>query len=400
MKKPGEYYYPIDLVRFLAAFVVVMFHLGWSTWISPHSLAAPLVNGAYRIPEMESFAWWGAVGVPVFFVISGFVIPGSANGATPMSFLRSRLERLYPAIWICAPVSATIWLLSGAMTDAELVNRFARSLALSPMGPWIDGPYWTLPCEIFFYFLIFCLLLFGALRRLELFAQALTVYSITFNLIYLANSLGVRGLGWVNIFAEGTLKPLLPYYGVFFALGVFIWLDRNRLLSGAGKVTALAAFAVGAIQVGEWATHSLGHSWPIPTTAWLLSCLVIRYATWTPGPRIASFVRMLGLTTYPLYLIHFSLGVWIIRSLVQAHISPLSALASAVSIVVVVSFALANNLEPVIKRAMRRPLKTVDAALQNAGWASFLYRQSFRLDPGAMPPPPAAPARMVLENTP
>jgi len=400
MRKSGEYYYAIDVVRFLASFMVALFHLGWSTWNSSHSLAAPLVHGVYRLPEMEDLAWWGAVGVQVFFVISGFVIPGSANGATPMSFVRSRVERLYPSLWLCAPITAAIWLFSGLMPMGDLMNRLVRSMILSPMGPWIDGPYWTLACEVFFYFLIFCLLAHGSFRRLELFAKGLTAYSVAFNLLYFAEALGVRGLGWVHLFAEGTLKPLLPYYGVFFALGIFLWLDRRHLLGLGGKVVAFCALVTGAVQVAEWATKTLGHSWIIPTAVWLLCCVVIRYARWTPGPKTASFVRALGLTTYPLYLVHFTLGVWMIRTLVQAGLRPLSALVISMFLVVLLAYILANYLEPVIKRALRRVMAAADVALEKTWRSSLLYRRGTQLELPAVPCAPAVGVPMGLETAP
>ena len=51
-----------------------------------------------------SIASYGHLGVPMFFVISGFVITYSAESTlkkneTPISFLKKRFLRIYPTFW-------------------------------------------------------------------------------------------------------------------------------------------------------------------------------------------------------------------------------------------------------------------------------------------------------------
>jgi len=88
----------IDLIRFLAAALVMFFHYGFL--IGKHvSGKIVLVNGATTsYPELYDFSNFGWVGVETFFVISGFVIAFSAERASPFSFFSSRVTRLGPGV--------------------------------------------------------------------------------------------------------------------------------------------------------------------------------------------------------------------------------------------------------------------------------------------------------------
>jgi peptidoglycan/LPS O-acetylase OafA/YrhL len=155
MPAPGrDYYYGIDLIRFAAALMVSFFHIGFSCWASPTSGGAAMLRDAYALPELADVTWFGWVGVEIFFVISGFVIASSAEGATPLSFIRSRVLRLYPAVWICATATALLLLAVGLLSSPK---RYLASMLLVPTGPWIDGQYWTLGVEIVFYGSVFLL---------------------------------------------------------------------------------------------------------------------------------------------------------------------------------------------------------------------------------------------------
>jgi exopolysaccharide production protein ExoZ len=79
------YVWGLDLIRFAAALMVVVFHFSWQ---QPD-------------PQVSFSPGW--VGVEIFFVISGFVIMGSACKATPVEFLERRFagytQPLLAALW-------------------------------------------------------------------------------------------------------------------------------------------------------------------------------------------------------------------------------------------------------------------------------------------------------------
>src|SRR5688572_29637953 len=81
----------LDLLRFLAAAAVVLFHA--TDWPTQTNL-------------LRAAATFGFMGVPLFFMISGFVILMTAQNRSGLQFVNSRIARLYPSFWICVLLSA------------------------------------------------------------------------------------------------------------------------------------------------------------------------------------------------------------------------------------------------------------------------------------------------------
>jgi peptidoglycan/LPS O-acetylase OafA/YrhL len=75
----------IDLARFVAATMVVIWHFAGKPWLDPQGATiTPLMPPAPpSIPPGAGFSSIGWIGVQVFFVISGAVIAFSAARAQP-----------------------------------------------------------------------------------------------------------------------------------------------------------------------------------------------------------------------------------------------------------------------------------------------------------------------------
>jgi len=95
----------LDIARGLAALFVFSFHLS--------------TNIADVSPMLGALARYGYMGVPIFFVISGYCMAASAQRILSRnlpagSFLRKRFLRIYPAFWASILViMATPYLLAG-----------------------------------------------------------------------------------------------------------------------------------------------------------------------------------------------------------------------------------------------------------------------------------------------
>src|SRR5262249_53112044 len=122
-----RYYYGLDGLRFFSALAVCVFHLAFYIWATDYAEMARIFADPPKFEEITPLAWAGWVGVEIFFVISGFVIAHSANGATPMAFLRSRMLRLFPAAWVCAIITLVARLMVGD-SFGEIDGNFLRSI--------------------------------------------------------------------------------------------------------------------------------------------------------------------------------------------------------------------------------------------------------------------------------
>jgi hypothetical protein len=186
-KQGHKYIIALDAMRFLAASLVMVYHLGFLIWASE-----PYHPGLGGFPVdyewLAPFAAPGWVGVQIFFVISGLVIIYSAEGATAFRFFRSRFLRLVPAVWICATITALVLFLygGGPFSGVELAKAWLKSVTFYPLDGWIDGAYWTLSVEISFYTLVFAVIACGAFHRVEAVIGGVGLASASFWFLFLA----------------------------------------------------------------------------------------------------------------------------------------------------------------------------------------------------------------------
>lgn len=129
----------------------------------------------------------GVVGVFVFFTISGFLVTQSFEATgSPMRFLVKRALRIYPGLLVCLlltvvvlgplvtmlPVAAyfrsrDIYIYVASNFSMVMPTHFLPGVDFSgySAGSVINGPLWTLPCEIVMYLMVLAL---GVLRALDL----------------------------------------------------------------------------------------------------------------------------------------------------------------------------------------------------------------------------------------
>ena len=173
----------VQALRGIAALSVMLFHFRWN------------INA--QIPGRgDALFGWGATGVDLFFLISGFVITLSAAKAPQgisgaLNFLKKRALRILPAYYIILVIS---FFLSGAMSTfhyADKTENFISALTFMPILPdhapfYVDdggmfGVRWTLNYEVMFYLFISVALLFAKrwVWAGVLFAATLVVLPLT-----------------------------------------------------------------------------------------------------------------------------------------------------------------------------------------------------------------------------
>ena len=159
-------------LRGIAALAVVLFH--WYQIFPAFSQHIDQVFPAGTILSPVSYFGFGWLGVPLFFVLSGYLLGSKvAYAALSISFLRRfwfrRILRIYPAVWLhllllLALATQIGGLVSPKMWDVDvLALQFLLWINMPPpMQAPISNVLWTLPIELSFYLV---LPLIGALSR-------------------------------------------------------------------------------------------------------------------------------------------------------------------------------------------------------------------------------------------
>jgi len=357
----------LDCLRFFAAMLVLMFHLSFASWYFPDGIGAIAMGGARYFPSLGASFSGGWVGVQIFFVISGFVIAYTADSKSPHEFLRSRISRLYPEVWICATITLCFAMLAGVFPDTgNALARYARSLILFPSGPWIDGVYWSLRVEISFYALVCVLLLLNAFQRIELVISVIgcisTIFCIAITIIP----------GKDHLLGSWFGELFLLSYGCCFALGVTFWLSMRTGVNI--RRAALCCFYIIGTIAPTWLRFG-GHAAAIfflASLGWI--ALSIRYnnaAALALGYNRVRYVRMIGLATYPIFLLHALAGAVLVGWLVRLGLPDETALCIAIVAIVAAGIAIASATKPfrqitgnTIDTILRRLAPGVRARLQ------------------------------------
>lgn len=346
----------LDLVRFAAALVVAVFHLGFWTWGFPRGGAGKVAGHVPEMTVLEPFRHFGWVGVEIFFVISGFVIAFSAAGSGVGRFVRHRLLRLIPAVLILAPLSAAALLWAGTNKPIIVMLELVRSLLFVPYGPWVDAVYWTLGVELAFYACVGVLLLCRRFERLiESFATLIGSTGLAFWVLHWLHPMPALA-------GNRTLDLLLVHHGSLFAVGVLLWAAWQR------GVTRLRVFLIGAFTVGgvlqiaarafkiAAQTGDAALWWPAPL-AWLVALAAIVVSLrFSFGGRLT---RQIGLSTYPLYLVHQIVGAVPLGVLIRAGVNPYAAFALVLVGTVAFSWFVAVHIEPYVRAALAGAIATV-----------------------------------------
>jgi peptidoglycan/LPS O-acetylase OafA/YrhL len=345
----------IDVLRFLAALVVMLFHLGY--WIGvPTSTGGRVTGGTFMFPWAAGTLSLGKMGVETFFVISGFVIAYTAQNATMISFLRSRVLRLVPTVWICGTITLVIALTIHDRTPDILWWAWIRSVLFFPLGEHIDGPYWTLPIECSFYFLVFVLIAFKAMHWFEQVFLILGAVSLAFCIwIFLVHP-ELSGQSWNPWF-----QVILLVHGGEFAVGIFMWAILFKGLSPLRVAGLALGVAAGTLEIMNWMPRPEDQAWGV--ALWVISILVIIGSVRGNGwidTRLSStgrvFIRQVGLITYPLYLLHELIGSVLMAEMARLGVPHVPCLGIAMCILIGASYLISRYGEPALRKWLFVPV--------------------------------------------
>jgi peptidoglycan/LPS O-acetylase OafA/YrhL len=259
----------IEMLRGLAALSVVIFH----------------VTGQMNEPVIRLMGAYGWLGVDVFFVISGFVIPYSLWGREyslrkfPQYMMR-RIVRLEPPYLASIALGVILWEISSRMPGfrGEMPTYSATQIGLHlfyliPLSneQWLSPVYWSLAYEFVFYIVVglafallvrwnavfivvFCWAIVAAkyliVKELDYHIQTFVIGILAMRLVVGVDDRRTWAL-WTSfcVLAIGVTAGLLPAFAVAFTVAIIIWFRNTEL----GRWATM----VGAISYSLYLTHTL-----------------------------------------------------------------------------------------------------------------------------------------------
>jgi exopolysaccharide production protein ExoZ len=271
--------------------------------------AAALAVATAHIPQIGTvlpFSPYGAVGVDVFFVISGFIMVHSSRrlygtGDGWIIFLGRRVARIVPIYWLaCLWMGAFYLANAGPGVPAVTWSWMLSSLSFVPFGDGatepITGVGWTLNFEMFFYACFTGTLLWSAYRS----ALILTAAFIASALLWKTQVLVLPFSFW--------FRPII----IEFVFGIWLGIAYRRGLTLSPRI-CVAAILGGVVIIGLSAAAGYYASpdydiglrfivWGIP------SLLIVSGCALGPQPLkigpILWVLILLGNASYCIYLLH------------------------------------------------------------------------------------------------
>ena len=341
-------------LRGIAALMVLCSHLIGVFWamrdfVSMATASPPQPGAIPGIYGLVSFTWlnFGPLGVGIFFLISGLVIPISLQRHTRLSFLLARILRIFPTYILAVAIDvAAVHLASaywGRPFPYDPVTILANALlSYNLVGlPSIDLVNWTLCIELKFYVLMLVLapqIQRGSLAALFVPAILILLGNAAFDLFGTSGFVMRHSLLLQSLSIDST-------YLVFMMLGVLF----NYHLRGSLRPlhATVAMVVMGAIFLACWKLGALQIQYPIVTVNYCYA-FVIFGAAYSLRRHARPFAPLDGLAaiSFPLYLIHSLVGFLSLKvCMLVIHMSYLSSLAAAFTVVVLLAILLHCTIE-------------------------------------------------------
>ncbi len=339
-------YKALDSYRFVAALLVVLFHVNADYGLRVERYEPGILN----FGEMVDF----------FFLLSGFVIAVTYRDRMESEvdycrFLRARLARVYPLHLLTLAVSCAFFLIAmlahydvNHAQNYRLADLPANLLLMHAWGVTstlsFDGPSWSISAEWLMY--LIAPLLFFTARRMSM---TMNVVLLVAGALVLTWGFRAAGQGdWTGAsYNFGALRALPTFFaGVLIAEGLRGWTPSRP--------------------VPWWAVHccfvlvlvGLHFSWP-PVVVFTLFGAVVASAALAERSSAKSVLQSRGMThlgdaSYSLYMVHLLVGLPLLVAAHKFGVLGHSGAAIFAGAAVVLSVAVALVVYPTFEMPMRR----------------------------------------------
>lgn len=323
----------LDAFRGLAALSVVLYHY---TIIYSE-------NFDVKSPFYFKHGW---LGVPFFFILSGFVITLTIEKCTSsFQFLKKRFIRLYPTFWICLLFTlTTIWITNSQLIHPrfnkptiDILFNFTMFHSLLKYQH-VDGAYWSLLPELLFYLLIAFIFFIKKINNILIYNSVILITCFIhyfFPIPIIGRLLDLQyillfmiGICFYKIYTRKDKAPLFLHLLIIsnLILGIFLY----------------------AIEVPNINTLIIYISFPLIVVFFYFFVYFKFY--FFGKSRILLF---LGFISYPLYLIHQSIG-YIFMLFFDQFMPRYLSIIFTIFAAIILSSIVTYYLEPLLRKPIKK----------------------------------------------
>lgn len=304
-------------LRGIAALMVVYSHYVQTFFLARPTIAAvanfpvlteaecpnPFVLRMFPGLPMIEFA---CLGITLFFILSGFVIPFSFRRSTRSAFLVGRIFRLLPT-YVCG-LSVTLgmlWIGSWYYTRPfphslkTVLIHYVPGIRDVLWSPHIDCIIWTLEIEVKFYLLCACLSRWLREGSLKVFAVPVV---LAMAMGWLSPRLETLTGGQGRAYQLGQVAALEVPFLILMFIGVALNYRFRRMISL--RTCILCVISIFALFAATW---SIGRPSSAFGSLWYYAGATILFAAASTRPNWFKSNRLFGFfarISYPLYVVH------------------------------------------------------------------------------------------------
>lgn len=353
---PRQTLVTLEIGRFVAALAVVLYHY------------SAVIHNAFGTLILGDMFRAGHVGVPYFFVLSGFIIyhvhrTDIGRADTWRRFAVKRAIRLYPMYWMIAGAMLLGFILAPGLAGGRSLTApgVMADLLLLPHKDAILPISWTLRHEIVFYALFSLAIWFGP--------RAFWAIGFWIALSLIASFIVPDDDNYMGLWSTIS-SPLNLGFGIGMVVAQAI---RRPPMAPPTLMIGVALLSLIGLAGLEWAwgagvPHAINPLGKGGDIAYLAAAglLVYGLVSWESGHALsrAPLWKMLGGASYILYLVHPPIGSVVVRVLQKLHVtSPtliyvimvIVAIAGAVILHLLVEKPILRILSDMVNRAIARP---------------------------------------------
>ncbi|KTD41279.1 acyltransferase family protein [Legionella parisiensis] len=352
-----------NTLRGLAALSVVLSHLLSAFWYKRDSVAH-LIQAPLLSPETHAtpfyIVWlnlfplfdWGAYGVGLFFIISGFVIPFSLQRTNSIRFCVNRIFRIIPtyvlgfsitllALFLCGKYFLSVW----PYSLQEVLIHYIPGVRDILESRNIDIIIWTLEVEMKFYLIVALSIVWFRNGSVKVFFIPAVLFLLTCYMSCMIPEWAIKNL---SAFIRAQIYMMSSPYIIYMFIGVvFHYLYFHKIPSDRGYFLIGIIFIM--FCIAWWSgpySENLILAW-----SYAFSLLTFMFAyTFPHFFRANPIVNFLADISYPLYIVHSIAGYVALRVMLDMNFK----IWTALSLVLIGSLLLSWFLHVFIERPTQK----------------------------------------------